>query len=222
MDGVKGVLDRFIVEPFVVHEAKEEVYVCFMSVREGDMVLFHHQGGVDVGDVDSKAKRMMVPIDQRPKAAEFEELVRAVEPPKKRHALCSFLELLFSFYASLNFAYLEINPLVVKEDSTTGEVAVIPLDMAAKLDECAKFECSKDWGNISFPPPFGRAQLVEELAVQGKNSVLFDLFRFADLSSRTRLENWRLVEIDGFESARSGLDHGGWRRCLCDLCRYHL
>ena len=34
----------------------------------------------------------------------------------------------------LHFAYLEINPLVMLDDNT-----VVPLDMAAKLDETANF-----------------------------------------------------------------------------------
>ena len=32
--------------------------------RDGDTILFHHEGGVDIGDVDSKAVRMDVPILQ--------------------------------------------------------------------------------------------------------------------------------------------------------------
>ena len=32
----------------------EEFYVCIYSHREGDTILFHHEGGVDIGDVDAK------------------------------------------------------------------------------------------------------------------------------------------------------------------------
>ena len=34
-----------------------------MSCRETDEILFYHEGGVDVGDVDSKAVRMSVEVD---------------------------------------------------------------------------------------------------------------------------------------------------------------
>lgn len=35
------------------------------------------------------------------------------------------------------------------------------LDLAAKLDSTAEFVCKEHWGNIEFPPPFGREALPE-------------------------------------------------------------
>jgi len=32
----------------------EEFYVCIYSHRHGDTILFHHEGGVEIGDVDAK------------------------------------------------------------------------------------------------------------------------------------------------------------------------
>jgi len=52
---VKGVLEYFLIEPFVPHQPTDEYYLAIRSGREGDEILFHHEGGVDVGDVDSKA-----------------------------------------------------------------------------------------------------------------------------------------------------------------------
>ena len=40
--------------------------------------------------------------------------------------------------------------------------SVIPLDMAAKIDETAKFEVGNQWGKVEFPPPFGRPLLPAE------------------------------------------------------------
>lgn len=57
---VTGILDTFIVEPFVAHEQTDEYYVCINSNREGEEFLFCHEGGVDVGDVDAKADRLKV------------------------------------------------------------------------------------------------------------------------------------------------------------------
>ena len=39
--------------------------MCVYAAREGDYLLFHHEGGVDVGDVDSKAKKLLVGIDDK-------------------------------------------------------------------------------------------------------------------------------------------------------------
>lgn len=43
-------------EPFIPHGASDEYYLAIRSGREGDEILFHHEGGVDVGDVDAKAQ----------------------------------------------------------------------------------------------------------------------------------------------------------------------
>ncbi len=68
----------------------------------------------------------------------------------RKARVAGFIEALFKFYADLNFTYLEINPVAVTED------AVIPLDLAAKLDSTAEFESGEKWGKIEFPAPFGR------------------------------------------------------------------
>lgn len=56
----------------------------------------------------------------------------------------------------LYFTYLEINPLVV----TDTEIYI--LDLAAKLDATADFLCRPLWGEIDYPPPFGRDAYPEE------------------------------------------------------------
>jgi hypothetical protein len=63
VEKAKGPLTDFIVEPFVPHKQEDEYYVSIQSVREGDMVYFYHEGGVDVGDVDAKAEKYVVEID---------------------------------------------------------------------------------------------------------------------------------------------------------------
>lgn len=44
---------------------EEEFYVCIYAAREGDYILFHHEGGVDVGDVDAKAKKLLIGVDEK-------------------------------------------------------------------------------------------------------------------------------------------------------------
>lgn len=44
---------------------EEEFYVCVYAAREGDYVLFYHEGGVDVGDVDAKAQKLLVAVDEK-------------------------------------------------------------------------------------------------------------------------------------------------------------
>ena len=35
--------------------------MCIYSGREGDTILFHHEGGVDIGDVDAKVALRPIP-----------------------------------------------------------------------------------------------------------------------------------------------------------------
>lgn len=54
VEQVSGILDHFLVEPFIPHKSTDEYYVCITTNRYGEEILFHHEGGVDIGDVDSK------------------------------------------------------------------------------------------------------------------------------------------------------------------------
>lgn len=200
VDGVTGTVGCFIIEPFLPHSQKDEMYICVQSVREGDMVYFTHAGGVDIGDVDAKAVRMLVPVETADDAhpAGAESAAAAVAPAaetvaaakaanavlvpratpeavsasllsqvpegamseaQRKHASVFISELL-SIFRKLQFAYLEVNPLVV----TDAGVSV--LDLAAKLDEAAHFECAKSWLQVSFPPPFGKSASAEEQFVR--------------------------------------------------------
>lgn len=70
--------------------------------------------------------------------------------------IAKFIESLYQLYTELYFTYLEINPLVVTKD------IIYILDLAAKLDSTADFVCRPKWGEIDYPPPFGRDAFPEE------------------------------------------------------------
>lgn len=70
--------------------------------------------------------------------------------------VATFVAALYKLYVDLYFTYLEINPLVV-----TGD-AIYILDLAAKVDSTADFICRSQWGEIDYPPPFGRDAFPEE------------------------------------------------------------
>ncbi|KAF6092042.1 ATP citrate lyase [Phyllostomus discolor] len=129
----RGFLKNFLIEPFVPHSQAEEFYVCIYAAREGDYVLFHHEGGVDVGDVDAKAKKLLVGVDKKLSPEDIKKHLLVHAPEDKKEILASFISGLFNFYEDLYFTYLEINPLVV----TKGGVYV--LDLAAKVDATADY-----------------------------------------------------------------------------------
>ncbi|WFD29891.1 ATP citrate synthase [Malassezia sp. CBS 17886] len=154
VEAVTGTLTNFIVEPFCPHPADTEFYVCINSAREGDYILFTHEGGVDVGDVDAKAKKLLIPADP---AAPFPEraqwtaaLLGDVADAERREALTDFLVRLYAVYVDLHFAYLEINPLVMTDDKS-----IYYLDTAAKLDQTADFICGPKWAVAREPSVYG-------------------------------------------------------------------
>ncbi|XP_038220971.1 probable ATP-citrate synthase subunit 1 [Zerene cesonia] len=152
-----GKLRRFVVEPFVKHEPSEEMYLCIQSGRRSDTIMFHHQGGVDVGDVDALAVRLDVPVDTFPTGEEIDRvLLKNIKSATIKRILTTFILSLYRVFVDLYFTYMEINPIVI-----TGERLYL-LDLAAKLDQTADFICAKNWGEIVFPPPFGRDAYPEE------------------------------------------------------------
>lgn len=167
VEHVKGQLDHFIVEPFVPHEQTDEYYICIQSDREGEEILFCSQGGVDVGDVDAKAKRLHVAIDDDglgPERLLQTDLLSGVLK-ERLEVLASFVSTLFAVYRKLNFVYMEINPIVYTAGGT-----IVPLDLAAKIDETAAFINATDWGHLDFPPPFGRKEFPEEAYIRELDS----------------------------------------------------
>ncbi|XP_014228463.1 ATP-citrate synthase [Trichogramma pretiosum] len=152
-----GKLKNFIIEPFLPHKAEEEAYVCIYSHRNADTILFHHEGGVDIGDVDAKALKLEVPVNGGIPEEDVitKQLLQHVADVKKP-VVSKFIQTLYKLYVDLYFTYLEINPLVVTDDG------IYILDLAAKLDTTADFICRPEWGEIDYPPPFGRDAYPEE------------------------------------------------------------
>jgi len=190
VETVDGVLRQFLVEPFVPHPQDTEYYININSVREGDWILFTHEGGVDVGDVDEKAEKILIPVDlsEYPSNEEIAATLLKKVPKGVHNVLVDFISRLYAVYVDCQFTYLEINPLVVipNADATSAEVHF--LDLAAKLDQTAEFECGSKWAiarsatalgipvvaskdskvqidagpPMEFPAPFGREMSKEE------------------------------------------------------------
>jgi ATP citrate (pro-S)-lyase len=190
IEQVVGVLDHFIVEPFVFHQQQDEYYLCIHSNREGEEILFTAEGGVDVGDVDAKAQKLLVPIDDKSLSVErFLPILNGVSEDRVGK-LASFLLTLLNVYRKLNFVYMEINPLVYMSD---GRIA--PLDLAAKIDETAAFLNATDWGHLDFPAPFGRKDYPEESYIRELDSKTGASLKLTILNPKGRI--WTMVAGGG-------------------------
>ncbi|KIK70081.1 hypothetical protein GYMLUDRAFT_91056 [Collybiopsis luxurians FD-317 M1] len=151
VESVEGPLTSFILEPFLPHPSDTEYYVCINSERGGDTILFTHEGGVDVGDVDAKALKLLVPVPTHAnpntfpgRKAVIDTLLVHVPTQARKDALADFIVRLYSVYVDLHYAYLEINPLICMENSQ-GKVEIHYLDMAAKLDQTAESIVGQKW-----------------------------------------------------------------------------
>lgn len=184
-----GKLRSFIIEPFVPHKPDEETYVCIYSHRFADTILFYHEGGVDVGDVDAKAVRLEIPVGQTTNEAQIESVLLGKVAAKKRPLIAKFINNLYKLYVDLYFTYLEINPLVV----TDSEIYI--LDLAAKLDATADFICRPLWGEIDYPPPFGRDAYPEEAYIADLDSKSGASLKLTILNKSGRI--WTMVAGGG-------------------------
>lgn len=188
VQNVTGKLTHFIIEPFIPHNEDDEYYVCIRSVREGDEILFYHHGGMNVGDVDTKSERLLVPVGSKTNSEAIKKILRNV-PDERKKLIAGFIHALFSFYSDLNYAYLEINPFVVVKNR------VYPLDMAAKLDDTGEFESGGKWGDIGFPAPFGRTLSREEAYIKELDSKTGASLKLTILNPKGRV--WTLVAGGG-------------------------
>ncbi|XP_010795435.1 ATP-citrate synthase-like [Notothenia coriiceps] len=98
----------------------------------------------------------MVAVNEKLSEDQVTERLLTHVPEDKKQVLASFIVGLFNLYEDLYFTYLEINPIVVTKDG------VYVLDMAAKIDATADYICKTKWGDVEFPPPFGREAYPEE------------------------------------------------------------
>ncbi|XP_063072236.1 ATP-citrate synthase isoform X1 [Engraulis encrasicolus] len=185
----KGMLKNFLIEPFVPHKQEEEFYVCIYADRHGDYVMFHHEGGVDVGDVDAKAQKLLVAVDDKLTEEMVTQQLLTHAPPLIKEVLANFIVGLFNLYEDLYFTYLEINPLVVSSDG------VFVLDLAAKIDVTADFLCKAKWGDVEFPPPFGRDAYPEEAYIADLDARSGASLKLTILNPRGRI--WTMVAGGG-------------------------
>eukprot|EP00050_Salpingoeca_kvevrii_P006445 m.289422 g.289422 ORF g.289422 m.289422 type:complete len:1078 (+) comp12131_c0_seq1:124-3357(+) len=184
-----GRLHTFIVEPFVAHEQADEHYLCIYSGRTSDTILFHPEGGVDVGDVDAKALRLEVCPDTEVTEALVTEKLLSTTPAERKAILAQFIAALFKIYRDLFFTYLEINPIVVVKDK------LYILDLAAKLDQTAEYLCYSKWGNVEFPPPFGRDMIKEEEYIHELDAKSGASLKLTVLNAKGRI--WTMVAGGG-------------------------
>jgi ATP-citrate lyase beta-subunit len=168
LTGQKGTLTHFIVEPFTPHSQDQEYYISATTVGEDDVLYMSAEGGMEVEEGwDEKVNEVVIPITMND--SEIEHAIRANVPSdipaENKERFISFAEQFFKFYRDMNFAYLEINPIVM-----IGNDMHI-LDLVARLDDTAGFKMAPIWGDMEYPTAFGMEdQSPEEKAIAEADS----------------------------------------------------
>lgn len=193
LSGERGHLTHFIVEPFTPHSQDQEYYISATTVGEDDVLYMSAEGGMEVEEGwDEKVNEVHIPITMSD--ADIEKSIRARVPKEipaeNREAFTSFAIQFFKFYRDMNFAYLEINPIVL-----VGNDAHI-LDLVARLDDTAAFMMKDKWGDIEFPTAFGMEdQSPEEKAIAEADSKSGASLKLTVLNPQGRI--WTMVAGGG-------------------------
>jgi len=194
LSGQTGRLTHFIVEPFTPHTQDQEYYISATTVGEDDVLYLSAEGGMEVEEGwDEKVNEVHIPINMSDE--DMEAAVRANIPAdipeSNKEAFANFAIDFFKFYRDLNFAYLEINPIVMLDN---GEMAI--LDLVARLDDTAGFMMRDAWGDIEFPTAFGMEDMSpEEAAIAEADSKSGASLKLTILNPKGRI--WTMVAGGG-------------------------
>ncbi len=193
LSGQKGVLTHFIVEPFTPHSEDEEYYIAATTLdEENDVLYMSAHGGMEVEENWDKVTEVKIPIDATDEEIEklIKENIPADIPEDKKDVYAQFAVDFYKFFRDLNFAYLEINPVVIVGNN------VYLLDLVARLDDTAGFMMKDVWGDIEFPTPFGMPEKSpEEKAIAEADAKSGASLKLTVLNPEGRI--WTLVAGGG-------------------------
>ena len=192
-DAKEDMLTHFIVEPFTPHTQAEEYYISATVVGDNDMLYMSAEGGMEVEEGwEEKVTEVAFAITDTEDA--IAEKIKAnipkdvAETDKEKFA--EFAINFFKAYRELNFAYLEINPFVMQGDK------IELLDMVAKLDDTAGFMMVDEWGDISYPTPFGMEEKSPEVqAIEAADAKSGASLKLTVLNPKGRI--WTMVAGGG-------------------------
>ncbi len=140
---------QFLAEPLMAHDVVDEQYLSFERVRDGVRVLHARQGGIEIESNPDAVRSFLVrgPSDVKKIAEETDISVE-------------FISHVLTVFEKNFFAFLEINPLVLRNGTAT------PLDAAVLVDSAGTFFMST-WSEddmVKQPAKHTAEERVEQLA----------------------------------------------------------
>ena len=191
--GITGMLDNFLVEPYYQH--KQEYYLAIKSERYTNKVYFSNQGGIDIEENWQQVNELEIPFTLEPQPLSTTELKRIegfVKNPQDKKLIAKFVSALQQVFTKLDFAYLEINPFIIKNGQ------IILLDLVARLDDTALYKNQALWeqgGTVFFPSVFGSSRTAAEQAIKTLDEKSGASLKFTLLNPNGRI--WLLTSGGG-------------------------
>ena len=146
IDGVDGSLDIFLAEEVV--DIRKEYYLSFAQSRDGDVVTFSPDGGVDIEENWNLTKSVTIPVDMELSWEHIEELIW--KGISQNTAFTDLIRKLWIFYKSYGFVSLECNPIA---EDTDGVFHMI--DAVAKVDDQEEYLQKSHWKDLEIPNNYG-------------------------------------------------------------------
>jgi ATP-citrate lyase beta-subunit len=146
-DGKTDKLHTFLAEEFVPH--MDEYYIAIKQMRDGDMIYFSLEWGMEVEENRENVRELLVPTLENIPTLLDSLFMKTVDESIKQ-TIVNHITNLFNFYRSYGLVYLEINPFVIAADGS-----IVNLDMVAKIDTCEAYRQSEHWKTVEFVKPFG-------------------------------------------------------------------
>jgi ATP-citrate lyase beta-subunit len=167
-------VSQVIVSEMIPH--KKEYYCAVKSTRAGTDILVANCGGIEVESNWERVNRLALEVGQQPSEDALEKLAKdAGFTGSLLKKMTEFAGKLFICFDSEDAQYLEVNPVVLREQDSE----LIALDAVTLLDGDAKFR-HPDW-NFAFAAEFGRAYSKHEMEVMAVDSKIKGSVKFIEI-----------------------------------------
>lgn len=157
---------QFLVEAFILHEKLDEKYFALERTRDGITFYMSQFGGVDIEENQDKVIRTVL---SQTSASKVKEIASFLGIPDET------LQKIIQFFEEQYISFLEVNPLVVKDDS------IHFLDLAVEVDSAGEFFVKNGWSAKDFvedPMSSGKTdeeKFVRQLKENSQASLKLDL-----------------------------------------------
>ncbi len=153
------ILTHFLIEPFIPHE--QEYYLSLTSQRDGTMIHFSAQGGMDIEERWHSVRKVFIPTLGTVEGSIINEEFFKEVPEEHIQTITTFLKEIYRAYTHLDFVYLELNPFTI-----TAQGALALLDTVAQVDGSSAWKNSSLWKIDTFPAEFGKKSYPEEQDIE--------------------------------------------------------